>query len=193
MLRLSYRISLVFGVLVMLNAVIAPSVMAATLPGTLAASKSRAEADARVLAGPDASAALTGGVPQQSQSSVIPHPVRSFAVPMGAISDSQAKDIAGTSLNGALDGGPQLVQTGDTFRPKVPQSVSSRTSGADAEANLRQELAFQGYPKTQIDAAVAALKDIKASIDRQAANNTVSIPAHANGAVGFGANVTLSL
>jgi len=190
--RIWYRSSLVLSIVVMVNALVAPGVMAATLPSEMAASKARAQADANDLIGFDGSADALGGTPQQPQPGSMPNPVTPFSVPTGSISSGQAQDIAKKSLNVALDRPTMngaLVQSGNAFK-FAPQSSSS-ISPADAETGLRDELAFQGYTNVQINASIAILKGIGSSARH--AVSSLTLPVNAVGAIGLGANVTLSL
>jgi hypothetical protein len=191
--QIFYRSSLVLGVAVLLNALIAPSVMAATLPSALAASKTRAQADAKALIGFSGSADSLGGAPQQPQQSATPNPIQSLAVASGNISSQQAEGIAKRTLNVALDrtaGNALLVRSGNVFTLDR-SGGGSGISPAVAEQGLRQELTFQGYTSVQINAAIAILKGIGSSA-RQSVS-TLTLPVSATGAIGLGANATLSL
>jgi len=189
--RLWYRSSLVLSIVVMVNALVAPAVMAAALPGEMAASKARAEADAKALIGFDSSADALGSTPQQPQRGWVPNPVQPPSFIAGSISSQQAQGIAKRTLNVALDqsaGNETLVQSGNAF---TLATSGSSMSPADAEQGLRRELAFQGNTSVQINAAIAILKGIGSSA-RQSASS-LTLPVNATGVIGLGANVTLSL
>ena len=190
--RIAYRSTLVLSVAILVNALVAPGVMAAALPSELAASKARAEADAKVLIGPNVTADSLGSAPQQPREGAMPNPVKPFAVPVGNISSGQAQGIAEKTLNIALNrpaGNARLVRSGNAYN--LSTSDGSSISPADAEQGLRNELTFQGYTSVQINAAIEILKGIGSAAQHSA--STLTLPVNAAGAIGLGANVTLSL
>lgn len=98
---------------------------------------------------------------------------------------SKARAQADAKVLLGVDSSPtvKLVRSDGSFR------VSNTSSTVAVEQDLRHELAFQGYSQDKVDAAVTALKKMA----QYSNNNAPSVPVNAQGAIGLGESVTLSL